>query len=154
MSVLPPLTDFPTSLDPSDHSLPSHNSQPDLPTHPHFSLGPTPIMKRNSSAREAFRRSSLAPGPPKKRASAVPFGTASPYGRFYKILGDFYLLSGRTEDASTWYTKAVQILQSSSDPVWQACALEGLATIVVIDAWSSGQGLVRTSYQSPFTSLH
>ncbi|EAU88629.2 hypothetical protein CC1G_12021 [Coprinopsis cinerea okayama7 len=43
------------------------------------------------------------------------------------------------------YTKSVQILQSSSDPVWQASALEGLATIVVIDSWSTGQGLQQST---------
>ncbi|TFK29959.1 hypothetical protein FA15DRAFT_677283 [Coprinopsis marcescibilis] len=96
-------------------------------------------------AMEPFRRSSLGLAAQKKRASAVPFGMSSPYGRFYKMLGDFYLLAGRTEDASTWYTKSIQLFQSSSDPIWQASALEGLATIAIIDSWSSGQGLQQSA---------
>jgi hypothetical protein len=41
------------------------------------------------------------------------------------------------------YNEAVQLFKNSQDPVWYACTLEGIATAAIIDAWSSGQGLVR-----------
>jgi hypothetical protein len=37
----------------------------------------------------------------KKRASAI--GAVSSHGRLYKVLGDFFLLAGRTEEAMMWF---------------------------------------------------
>lgn len=41
------------------------------------------------------------------------------------------------------YTEAIQVFRvSTQDSIWHASALEGLATIAIIDSWSAGQGLV------------
>ncbi|KAJ7452373.1 TRAPP II complex [Mycena galericulata] len=114
---------------------PSHNSQPEIK--PAFNLASAPSMKRNSSG---FRQSTLnLPPPAKKRLSSI--GVASSHGRLFKVLGDFFLLAGRTEDAAVWYNEALLLFKSSSDAVWQAATLEGMATVSIIDAWSTGQGL-------------
>jgi hypothetical protein len=42
------------------------------------------------------------------------------------------------------YTEAVALFKTSNDPVWYASALEGLATIALLEAWS-GQGFVRSA---------
>ncbi|KAJ6496720.1 TRAPP II complex [Mycena vitilis] len=115
--------------------LPSHG-QPELK--PAFNLSSAPT-KRNSSG-SVFRQSTLnAPAPTKKRLSSI--GVASSHGRLFKVLGDFFLLAGRTEDAAVWYNEALLLFRSSSDAVWQAATLEGMATVSIIDAWSAGQGL-------------
>ncbi|KAJ6547608.1 TRAPP II complex [Mycena capillaripes] len=117
--------------------LPPHHSQPEIK--PAFNLSSAPTMKRNSSG-TAFRQSTLgAPPAAKKRLSSI--GVASSHGRLFKVLGDFYLLAGRTEDAAVWYNEALLLFRSSSDAVWQAATLEGMATVSIIDAWSANQGL-------------
>jgi hypothetical protein len=126
-------------------------------------------LKRNSSTgpslgpagnTNSFRQSTLGiPGAKSKRSSGI--GAASSPGRLYKVLADFFLLSGRTEDATVWYvpskcdssavllmrrcryTEAIVLFKSQQDAPWHASALEGLATIAVIDAWQTGHGLVR-----------
>jgi hypothetical protein len=44
------------------------------------------------------------------------------------------------------YNEALLLFRSSSDTVWQAATLEGMATVSIIDAWSAGQGLVRVLF--------
>lgn len=51
------------------------------------------------------------------------------------------------------YTEALQIFKPSQDLPWQASALEGLATITILDAWSAGHGLVGLA-SMPRTILH
>ena len=62
-----------------------------------------------------------------------------------------------TRSAKYRYNEALQLFRNSYDPVWHGCTLEGIATAAVIDAWSSGQGLVRPSsiigLRSPLISL-
>jgi len=41
------------------------------------------------------------------------------------------------------YTEAVTLFKTANDPVWYASALEGLATVALLEA-SSGQGFVRS----------
>lgn len=99
--TLPPLSEMPAPLD-SDmnglSALPSHNSVPDM-TKPGLALSAVPSMKRTSSA--GHRQSTLGiPATPKKRFSSI--GVASSHGRLFKVLGDFYMISGRTDDASIW----------------------------------------------------
>ncbi|KAI0818742.1 transport protein Trs120 or TRAPPC9 TRAPP II complex subunit-domain-containing protein [Irpex lacteus] len=135
--------------------LPHPSSQPDLNTSSSLlrSKTPTPLtMKRNSS---------IGPGPPtspyrqaslplqssvngglgmggmggKKKVTAI--GAVSSHGRLFKVLGDFFLLAGRTMDASVWFTEAIAMLKASQDNVWHASALEGLAVIPILDAWSA-----------------
>lgn len=145
--------------------LPSHQSQPEIK--PAFNLASAPNVKRNSSGGSVFRQSTLnAPPAPKKRLSSI--GVASSHGRLFKVLGDFFLLAGRTEDAAVWYVtrvnlhtiglfiksrynEALLLFRSSSDTVWQAATLEGMATVSILDSWSAGQGLVRAYI--PFLSL-
>lgn len=40
------------------------------------------------------------------------------------------------------YEEATVLFKTGQDPVWHASALEGMATISVLDALSVGQGLV------------
>jgi hypothetical protein len=104
------------------------------------------------------RQSTLNVPMARKRQSLI--GAASSHGRLFKVLGDLFILAGRTEDASIWYvwlsdpaymqhlidnaryTEALALFKTSSDPLWHASTLEGLATLSLLDAWS-GQGFVR-----------
>ncbi|KAG7092479.1 hypothetical protein E1B28_008831 [Marasmius oreades] len=137
LPTLPPLSEMPLSLDMTSGrlpTLPSHNSHPEISRVTSLSA---PQMKRNSS---------LGVPTAKKRISGI--GAASSDGRLYKVMADLFLLSGRTQDASIWYTEALQLFKPSVDSIWQASALEGLATISVLDAWSTGQGLQTSSNTS------
>jgi hypothetical protein len=42
------------------------------------------------------------------------------------------------------YTEAVSLFKTANNPVWYASALEGLATIALVEAWS-GPGFVRST---------
>ncbi|KAL1721168.1 TRAPP II complex [Schizophyllum commune] len=156
MPVLPPLSEIPASLDKGMPDLPMRDSLPPLPTHNSqpdisrsFTLSPAPNMKRTSSI--PSRQSTLGlPTQSKKRSSGI--GVASSPGRLFKVFGDFFLLAGRTADADIWYNEALQVFKTSPDPPWQASALEGLATIAVVDAWSAGQGL-QTSMHTTSTKV-
>jgi hypothetical protein len=86
-------------------SLQSFSSQQDV-SKTGLSLGPTPPLKRNSSSGPTYRQSTLSTQPQKKRLSTI--GTASSHARLYKMLGDFFLLGGRTEDASVWWVEYVK----------------------------------------------
>ena len=146
--------------------LSSHNSQPELSAGI-IRRGTSPMLgpKRNPPTgagppTQLFRQSSL--GVPHVRKRQSHLGAASSHGRLFKLLGDFFVLAGRTEDASVWcvwlsrsthiqhliniarYTEAVALFKTTNDPVWYASALEGLATVALLEAWS-GQGLVRST---------
>lgn len=111
MPTLPPRSEFLSFIDglkpDSRPSIPSYDSQPEI-SKSGFTLGAAPL-KRNSSAATthtqaspSHRQSQL--GPPaasRKRASGI--GVASSHGRLFKVLGDLFLLAGRTEDATVWY---------------------------------------------------
>ncbi|OAX44681.1 hypothetical protein K503DRAFT_795305 [Rhizopogon vinicolor AM-OR11-026] len=141
---------FPTLPSPSEiplfqSNLHPYSSSPELDS---SGLAPQSIpLKRSSTSGPGIshmasltqRQSSLSPSVVKKRASAI--GAVSSHGRLYKVLGDFFLLAGRTEEAGVWYAEAIVIFKTGQDLVWHASALEGLATISVLDAWSVGQGL-------------
>ena len=113
--TLPPMTDMPKPLE-SDAPirsslppLPSQHSQPDLATGSSLLRAKTPTtlsVKRNSSIGPGpplapFRQSSLPPPSAKKKPLTI--GAVSSHGRLFKVLGDFFLLAGRTMDASVWY---------------------------------------------------
>ncbi|KAK7054867.1 hypothetical protein VNI00_003330 [Paramarasmius palmivorus] len=132
LPTLPALSEVPESLDRLP-PLPSHNSQPEL-------------SKGGGSAPQIKRNSSLGVPTAKKRMSGV--GAASSHGRLFKVMGDLFLLSGRTEDAVIWYNEALQLFKPSLDGIWQASALEGLATIAILDSWSAGYGLQTSSSAS------
>ncbi|PBK78204.1 hypothetical protein ARMSODRAFT_947080 [Armillaria solidipes] len=141
LPVLPPLSELPTPLNGNRirDTLPplsSHNSSPDM-SKSGFTLASSASMKRTSSA--GHRQSTITVPASKKRLSSI--GAVSSPGRLFKVLGDFFTLAGRTEDASVWYTESLQLFRATPDPVWQASALEGLATISILDAWSAGHGL-------------
>ncbi|KAH7914700.1 TRAPP II complex [Hygrophoropsis aurantiaca] len=145
-SQMPPPLDSDSKFDLPPHLM-SHSSQSEIG----FSTLNAPsnfILKRNSSATPGVnpstsmnpnRQSTLSIPPVKKRPSAV--GAASPHGRLYKVLADFFLLAGRTEDATLWYTEAIVLFKATQDPIWHASALEGMATASVLLAWSAGHGL-------------
>lgn len=97
-SQLPSVLD----LEQRSESPPSTHSQPELATISNLRKSST--LKRTSSAGPALpslRQSTLAaPAPGKKRTSGI--GAASSHGRLFKVLGDTFLLAGRTEDAVVW----------------------------------------------------
>ncbi|KXN89239.1 hypothetical protein AN958_05993 [Leucoagaricus sp. SymC.cos] len=146
LATLPPLSDLPVPLDPDKRStiasMASFSSQPDVSRNS-LSLGSTPPIKRNSSSGPNYRQSTLSAQPSKKRLSAI--GTTSSHARLYKMLGDFFLLGGRTEDSNIWYTEAIQLFKNSQDNAWHASALEGLATVAIVEAWSAGHGLQNST---------
>jgi len=102
-ATLPP-SRLPSALDPEQRSEspPSTHSQPELPTISNLRKSST--LKRTSSvgpALPSLRQSTLsAPTSGKKRTSGI--GAASSHGRLFKVLGDTFLLAGRTEDAVVW----------------------------------------------------
>lgn len=113
--VLPPLSDMPRSLDNDPHPrdslppLPSRNSQPELASGNPILRVKTPLgLKRSSTTSPGIpqtqNRHSSLPSPAmsiKKRQTAI--GAVSSHGRMFKVLGDFFLLAGRLEDAAIWY---------------------------------------------------
>ncbi|KAI0670282.1 TRAPP II complex [Trametes maxima] len=150
--VLPPSSEMPRSLDDEPRRdslplLPSHNSQPELA--PPALRSKSPLgLKRNSTMGPSgmpTRHASLplSPALPKKRPTTI--GAASSHGRLFKVLADFFLLAGRLEEATIWYTEAIVLFKSPQDAPWHASALEGLATIPVVEAWSSTHGLNGTA---------
>jgi hypothetical protein len=105
MPSLPPLSELPSPLNNSRlepvTGLTSHSSQPEI-SRPSFTLNSAPILRRNAStATNVNRQSALTVQAQKKRLSTI--GTSSSPGRMYKMLGDFFLLAGRGEDALIWY---------------------------------------------------
>lgn len=136
--------------------LSSHNSQPEI-TPANLSVSRAPL-KRNSSSAPGFRHSTLGVPSAKKRLSGI--GVASSHGRLFKVLADFFLLAGRTEEALVWcvrffhfliqhqmsatrYTEAILLFKLPQDTIWHASAMEGMATLSILEAWSAGHGLVR-----------
>ncbi|KAH9901034.1 TRAPP II complex [Cubamyces lactineus] len=151
--VLPPSSELPRSLDDEPRRdslplLPSHNSQPELTSPALRSKSPLGL-KRNSTMGPGLlpsRHSSLPMSPAlphKKRPTTI--GAASSHGRLFKVLADFFLLAGRLEEASIWYTEAIVLFKGPNDAPWHASALEGLATIPVVEGWASTHGVNGTS---------
>ncbi|KAH9946027.1 TRAPP II complex [Epithele typhae] len=153
---LPPSSEMPRSLDDDARRdslplLPSHSSQPDLNGQ---QRAKTPLgMKRTSTLGPGLmpnRHSSLPPTPAigsktsttastKKRLTTI--GAASSHGRLFKVLADYFLLAGRLEEASIWYNESIVLCKTAQDVAWHAAALEGLATIPIVEAWSSSHGI-------------
>ncbi|XP_006458106.1 hypothetical protein AGABI2DRAFT_148600 [Agaricus bisporus var. bisporus H97] len=142
LAALPPLSELPLSLDSDRRGSVPNFSSPDVLKSDSASTS-IPPMKRNSSSGPNYR---LGVQPPKKRLSTI--GVASSHARLYKMLGDFFLLAGRTEDSTIWYTEALQLFKNSQDHAWHAAVLEGLATISVVEAWSAGHGLHNSTTSS------
>lgn len=142
--TLPSPSEMPLPLSSGNLGYPSYSSQPELES---SGLATSGIqIKRSSTAgpgnshtASLIRQTTLGPPAVRKRISAV--GAVSSHGRLYKVLGDFFLLAGRTEDASLWYAEAIVLFKTGQDPVWHGSVLEGMATVFVLDAWSAGQGL-------------
>ncbi|KAF8636691.1 hypothetical protein AX17_003496 [Amanita inopinata Kibby_2008] len=147
LPLLPPQSELPSRIDTTNtgnSAIPSHHSHPELSRNSIILSSPPPA-KRNSSG-SAFRQSTLNVPAPKKRMSTI--GVASSHGRLFKVLGDLFLLAGRVEDASVWYTEALQLLKNSQDVAWHASTLEGMATISVVEAWTAGHGLHNSTSSS------
>ncbi|KAF9482780.1 hypothetical protein BDN70DRAFT_874562 [Pholiota conissans] len=158
MPSLPPLSELPSPLSSLARSDPpptitSFTSQPDVSRNS-FTLSAAPALKRNTSTNVPnARQGTLAVQVQKKRLSTI--GTSSSHARHFKMLGDFFLLAGRLEDAVIWYNEALQIFRSTPDYLWYACTLEGLATAAILEAWSVTQGLnsSATSIKEPWTEV-
>lgn len=54
--------------------------------------------------------------------------------RAQKLVGDLYLLAGRTTEAATWYSNAIEAMKSNGDYFWQASAMEGYYCALMISA--------------------
>ena len=100
-------------------------SEPERP----FSVTGLPSTTRDPDPRANMRRAStmgpgvtpsnslssqLGPVSSKKRISTIN-GGGTMHARLYKILGDLFLLSGRTMDASIWYAYHVGARHSKVD---------------------------------------
>ncbi|KAH9951944.1 TRAPP II complex [Amylocystis lapponica] len=142
--VLPPPSELPKSLsnDGRAHDslppLPSHNSQPELTTGTLRTKTPLGLKRSSTGLSPGLlphRHASLPAPSGKKRQTAI--GAASSHGRLFKVLGDLFLLAGRLEDSSVWYTEAIALFNRGQDPLWHASALEGQATISLLEAWAS-----------------
>lgn len=83
------LPSFPTQQEHSDLGISSQTRDTSFTMRRSSTLGPGTIPNRNSALVQ----------PAKKRPSAA--SSASP-GRLYKVLGDLFLLAGRTMDATIW----------------------------------------------------
>lgn len=55
-------------------------------------------------------------------------------GRERKLMADMWLLSGRVQRAIETYNEAIMLTRAWADGVWQASALEGLATALIVQA--------------------
>lgn len=160
--TLPSPSEMPLSLSSGNLGYPSYSSQPELDSSGLTTPGIQ--IKRSSTAGPGIshtasliqRQSTLGSPAVRKRVSAV--GAVSSHGRLYKVLGDFFLLAGRTEDASLWYAEAIVLFKTGQDPVWHASVLEGMATVFVLDAWSAGQGLQSSvsnnSIKEPWADIY
>ncbi|QRV85843.1 transport protein particle subunit [Ceratobasidium sp. AG-Ba] len=126
------------------NSDPTQQFQPYTPTASRLSA-PRPQVKRQSTISVTGSNTS------KKK------GIAPPTGRFGKMMGDFYLLSGKLNDAMAWYAEAITMLKLPIDHAWHAAALEGFATAMVLDAWAQGDGLntsmAASSVREPWADI-
>jgi trafficking protein particle complex subunit 9 len=61
------------------------------------STGPGGVV---SPTKDSFRQSTLMGNAPARKRLGI--GAASSHGRLFKVLGDLFLLAGRTEDAVVW----------------------------------------------------
>src|SRR5207248_556132 len=59
-------------------------------------------------------------------------GTSKGRGRVLKVLGDLNLLCGIVTGAITSYIQSIEILRLTTDYVWHASALEGIAMALVL----------------------
>ncbi|KAI5122948.1 hypothetical protein M0805_006829 [Coniferiporia weirii] len=119
------------------HSLPdTSRSDPAFRSNDHsrFNLKRASTLGPGTVGNTGRNSQLLAPSP-KKRQSAVGAGTT--HARLYKVLGDLFLLAGRTMDAIIWYNEAVHHLKQSQDAPWQAAALEGMAVAGAIESWTA-----------------
>ncbi|GBE81971.1 TRAPP II complex [Sparassis latifolia] len=149
--VLPPPSEMPRSLEAEFHAhaslppLPSQSSQPELASPNGPLRAKTPLAVKRTSTAPGFsghRHASLPVPAAKRRPTAI--GAVSSHGRLFKVLGDLFLLSGRLEDSSVWYGEAIALFKGAQDTAWHASALEGLATIPVIEAWASNRAVTDT----------
>ncbi|KAG8684318.1 hypothetical protein FRC08_013753, partial [Ceratobasidium sp. 394] len=136
MPSLGPMTR--ANSDPSQYQYTPNNSRPGS------ILAPRPQVKRQSTM-------TANTGGSKKK------GITPPTGRFGKMMGDFYLLSGKLNDAMVWYAEAITMFKSPLDYAWHAAALEGLAAAMALDAWAQGDGLntsiTASSIREPWADI-
>jgi trafficking protein particle complex subunit 9 len=102
LPTLPPPNDMPQPLDRRDSlpPLPPRNKQEESST-PSQSTSKTNPLKHNPSTASVYRQAVGGVPPSKRRLAGI--GVSSSHGRLFKVLADFFLLSGRTGDALVWY---------------------------------------------------
>ncbi|OCB84083.1 hypothetical protein A7U60_g8755 [Sanghuangporus baumii] len=112
-----------------DRGSPSRQTDPRLNVKRASTLGPSVMGPSNRALQQVSQVD-------KRRQSVLSTATGS-HARLYKVLGDLFLLAGRTMDASIWYNEATAVLKGSQDLPWQASALEGMAVAGFLEFWSS-----------------
>ncbi|KAF8590613.1 hypothetical protein K439DRAFT_1382134 [Ramaria rubella] len=118
-----------------------------------ISRSTTPVNKRTIALDTS--RPGLTPRNASLAATVTPKSTRRQSGigipltgRLFKLLGDLFLLAGRTSDACVWYGESLSLLSKfPQDIIWHASALEGLCTAQVFEAWTAGHGL-HTSFSN------
>jgi trafficking protein particle complex subunit 9 len=135
------------------------DNQPSIPA-------PTPsLASTNKAAGETIKRSTTGLGFGSKVSRVVSgkvmepsitspvstvAGSSSSTGRLKKLQADFWLLSGRLNEAISSYTDAISSLKSNNDHLWWGAALEGLATATMLEAWETR--VLQSDSHIPFTA--
>ena len=98
------------------------------------SIGPGELQRApsSSSIKLANRNSITASQNVSSENLIEKRGTSKGRGRVLKVLGDLSLLCGIVPGAITSYIQSVEILRLTTDYVWHASALEGIAMALVL----------------------
>lgn len=57
-----------------------------------------------------------------------------------------YLLTSSIEVDHARYTEAIALFKAHPDNVWHAAALEGLATVSILDSWTSDHSVSALAF--------
>jgi trafficking protein particle complex subunit 9 len=108
------------------------------------SVGPLQRTPSSSSIKINNRNSVVASQNSSTENLAEKRGSSKGRGRVLKVLGDIHLLCGLLPSAVTSYTQAVEILRLTTDYIWHASALEGVAMALILLRFLNVDFSVRT----------
>lgn len=119
-------------MDPSS-SVATNSESPQELKRP-ASVGPGGLQRTlsSSSIKLANRNSVTASQNASSENLVEKRGTSKGRGRVLKVLGDLSLLCGIVPGAITSYIQSVEILRLTTDYIWHASALEGVAMALVL----------------------
>ncbi|KAG2204837.1 hypothetical protein INT47_004112 [Mucor saturninus] len=117
-SPLPNIIHLPQRSRPSPHQ--NRFSQPPISVSPSnsASLSKRASLQPSIQTASPYHHSNLSTGDTIRAKKRTP-------GRIRKLLGDFYLLSGRLPDAVNHYDQAIESAKITSDFLWLGSAMEG-----------------------------